>query len=55
VRDGRSLLMVFLQQYDERSRDIFGENYEQLSQIKAKYDPKNMFDKLFAITPATKA
>jgi FAD/FMN-containing dehydrogenase len=50
------LLMVFFsQQYDERSRDIFGENYERLSQIKAKYDPKNMFDKLFAITPATEA
>jgi hypothetical protein len=40
------------QQYDEKSRDIFGEHYDRLAQIKAKYDPKNMFDKLFAITPA---
>jgi FAD/FMN-containing dehydrogenase len=45
----------FVQQYDERSRDIFGENYERLSQIKAKYDPKNIFNKLFAITPAAEA
>lgn len=42
-----------MQQYDEKSKDIFGEHYERLQQIKAKYDPKNMFDKLFAITPAT--
>lgn len=41
-----------MQQYDEISKDIFGENYERLQQIKAKYDPTNMFNKLFAITPA---
>lgn len=41
-----------LQQYDEKSKDIFGDNYEELQKIKAKFDPGNMFDKLFAITPA---
>jgi FAD/FMN-containing dehydrogenase len=41
------------QQYDEKSKDIFGENYDRLSRIKAQYDPNNVFDKLFAITPAT--
>lgn len=44
-----------LQQYDERSKDIFGEHYDRLSQIKAEYDPKNMFNKLFGITPAKSA
>jgi FAD/FMN-containing dehydrogenase len=43
------------QQYDEKSKDIFGEHYDRLSQIKAKYDPNNVFSKLFAITPATDA
>lgn len=38
-------------EYDERSRDIFGENYSRLQALKARYDPKNVFDKLFAITP----
>lgn len=41
-----------MQQYDERSKDIFGEHFGRLAQIKAQYDPKNMFNKLFAITPA---
>ena len=52
---GEYFANVSHQQYDERSRDIFGENYDRLSQIKAKYDQKNMFNKLFAITPAAKA
>jgi FAD/FMN-containing dehydrogenase len=43
------------QQYDEKSKDIFGEHYDRLAQIKAQYDPNNVFDKLFAITPATSA
>lgn len=38
-------------EYDERSRDIFGENYARLQALKAQYDPTNMFDKLFAIAP----
>lgn len=42
----------FQQQYDELSKDIFGDNYERLQALKARYDPTNMFDKLFAITPA---
>jgi FAD/FMN-containing dehydrogenase len=43
------------QQYDEKPKDIFGEHYDKLSQVKAKYDPNNVFNKLFAITPAVSA
>lgn len=39
------------QQYDEISRDIFGDNYSKLAKLKAQYDPTNMFNKLFAIAP----
>ena len=39
------------QQYDEISRDIFGENYGRLAKLKARYDPTNVFNKLFAIAP----
>lgn len=46
------LMMDVSQQYDEISKDIFGQNYPRLQALKAQYDPKNMFDKLFAITPA---
>jgi FAD/FMN-containing dehydrogenase len=38
-------------EYEERSKDVFGANYERLQGLKARYDPKNMFNKLFAITP----
>ena len=38
--------------YDERSKDIFGDNYPELQKLKSKYDPTNVFNKLFAITPA---
>lgn len=38
-------------EYDERSRDIFGENYARLQGLKAKYDPGSTFNKLFAIAP----
>nr|POE93042.1 fad-linked oxidoreductase [Quercus suber] len=48
---GAVLLYGNYDQYDEISRDIFGENYERLQKIKAQYDPKNKFNKLFAIVP----
>ncbi|CAI6013663.1 unnamed protein product [Clonostachys chloroleuca] len=36
--------------YDQKnSRDIFGQNYTRLQELKAKYDPDNMFNKLFAV------
>jgi FAD/FMN-containing dehydrogenase len=38
-------------EYDEKSKDVFGRNYERLQELKAKYDPQNMFNKLFAVTP----
>jgi FAD/FMN-containing dehydrogenase len=40
-----------LQQYEEISKDIFGSNYGRLQKLKAQYDPNNVFNKLFAITP----
>lgn len=30
---------------------MFGANYERLQELKAQYDPDNIFNKLFAITP----
>ncbi|KAK5111596.1 hypothetical protein LTR85_011825 [Meristemomyces frigidus] len=41
------------QQYDEKSRDIFGTNHPRLQKLKAKYDSTNVFNKLFPITPET--
>jgi len=36
----------------EVERYLWGEfRYDRLAQIKAEYDPKNVFNKLFAITP----
>jgi len=35
-----------------RSRELFKENYPRLQQIKAKYDPKKVFNKWFVIEPA---
>jgi len=40
-----------LTEYDEKSRDIFGQNYPRLQALKARYDPTSVFDKLFAIAP----
>ena len=39
------------QQYDEKSHDIFGEHYSRLQKLKTQYDPSNVFNKLFPITP----
>jgi FAD/FMN-containing dehydrogenase len=30
---------------------VFGNNYERLQELKAQYDPQNMFNKLFAVEP----
>lgn len=37
---------------DGKARLVFGENYPKLQQIKKKYDPENIFNKWFPITPA---
>ncbi|RVX67729.1 hypothetical protein B0A52_07852 [Exophiala mesophila] len=54
VRGSKGAVLLYgnYDQYDEKSRDIFGDNYPRLQKLKAKYDPTNAFDKLFAITPA---
>ncbi|PSR76100.1 hypothetical protein PHLCEN_2v8688 [Hermanssonia centrifuga] len=36
---------------DERVRDVFGENYDRLRDLKAKYDPNSVFHKWFPIVP----
>ncbi|EKM60153.1 uncharacterized protein PHACADRAFT_251050 [Phanerochaete carnosa HHB-10118-sp] len=36
---------------DERVRDVFGEHYDRLSELKAKYDPQLVFRKWFPIVP----
>lgn len=36
---------------DERSKDVFGENYDRLAELKVKFDPDNLFKKWFPITP----
>ena len=38
--------------YDQKEKDIFGINHERLAALKKKYDPTNIFNKLFAVTPA---
>lgn len=55
VRGKKGALMAYGnydQAPDTKSRDIFGDNYAELQKLKKKYDPGNLFDKLFAITPA---
>ncbi|KAH7378975.1 FAD binding domain-containing protein [Cadophora sp. MPI-SDFR-AT-0126] len=38
--------------YDgKKSQDLFGLNYPRLQSVKAKYDPGNLFNKQFAVTP----
>ncbi|KAK5134611.1 hypothetical protein LTR08_006267 [Meristemomyces frigidus] len=50
-KKGATLLYGNYDQNDEQSRDIFGDNYPRLQKLKARYDPSNVFNKLFAITP----
>ncbi|TKA74512.1 hypothetical protein B0A55_08049 [Friedmanniomyces simplex] len=50
-KKGAVLLYGNYDQYDEISKDIFGDHYPRLQKIKAKYDPSNMFNKLFPIQP----
>ena len=38
--------------YEQRGRDIFGINYDRLAALKKRYDPTNIFNKLFTVTPA---
>lgn len=51
VRGKKGAVMLYgnYDQYDEISKDIFGTNYPELQRLKAKYDPNNLFNKLFAI------
>ncbi|CAN9123568.1 unnamed protein product [Alternaria alternata] len=48
---GATMVYGNYDQYEEKSRDVFGNNYERLQELKAKYDPQNMFNKLFAVAP----
>ncbi|WPH01103.1 Hypothetical protein R9X50_00393800 [Acrodontium crateriforme] len=50
-KKGAVLLYGNYDQYDEIAKDIFGDHYPRLQKIKAMYDPNNVFNKLFAITP----
>ena len=35
-----------------RAEAMFGKNYPKLQELKKKYDPENIFNKWFAITPS---
>ncbi|KAG9193603.1 hypothetical protein G6011_03638 [Alternaria panax] len=48
---GATMVYGNYDQYEEKSRDVFGNNYERLQELKAKYDPQNMFNKLFVVQP----
>ena len=53
VRGKKNAVLLYgnYDQYDERSRDIFGDNYPRLQKLKKQYDPGMVFDKLFVIYP----
>ena len=53
VKGSKEAVMLYgnYDQYDEKSKDIFGGNYQRLQVLKARYDPENMFNKLFAVVP----
>jgi FAD/FMN-containing dehydrogenase len=36
----------------DKAQVIFGQNYPRLQKIKKRYDPENIFNKWFPITPA---
>jgi len=36
----------------DKSKVVFGDNYPRLQKIKKRYDPDNIFNKWFPITPA---
>ena len=35
-----------------KAEALFGKNYPRLQELKKKYDPENIFNKWFAITPS---
>lgn len=45
-------LCVLRVEYDGKSRDVFGPNLARLQELKARFDPDNMFNKLFSVAPA---
>ena len=53
IKGEKGAVMIYgnYDQYEEKSRDVFGDNYERLQELKGRYDPGNVFNKLFAITP----
>ncbi|KAK1040255.1 hypothetical protein LTR74_018701 [Friedmanniomyces endolithicus] len=54
VKGGKGAVLLYgnYDQYDGISKDIFGAHPSRLAEIKKHYDPKNMFNKVFAIQPA---
>ena len=35
-----------------KAATLFGDNYPRLQDLKKKYDPENIFNKWFAVTPS---
>lgn len=54
MKGSQGAVMIYgnYDQYEEKSRDVFGNHYPRLQELKSRYDPGNVFNKLFAITPA---